>query len=136
MMPQMDPGGTIRGQHDADYGRYEGNQGYRQDYGGGLGASPPPQGNMYDDDFMDSFAQRLSQRMAPGIAGKVQYQGRSKASPGQRLALAIVSVVMLVGMAAIALGVGGAYNLLGVGLIALGMLCLTVIIINVVFNNS
>ena len=74
--------------------------------------------------------------MAPGIAGKVQYQGRSKASPGQRLALALVSVIMLVGMAGIALGVGGAYNLLGVGLIALGMLCLTVIIINVVFNNS
>ena len=134
MMPQMDPGGTIREQRDADYGRYEGNQGYRQDYGGGLGASPPPQGNMYDDDFMDSFAQRLSQRMGQGMGGKVQYQARSKASPGQRLALAIVSVIMLVGMAGIALGV--AHDFLIVGLVALGMLCVTVILINVVFNHS
>ncbi|HZT98347.1 MAG TPA: hypothetical protein VFA10_01735 [Ktedonobacteraceae bacterium] len=134
MMPQMDPGGTIREQRDADYGRYEGNQGYRQDYGGGLGASPPPQGNIYDDDFMDSFAQRLSQRMGQGIGGKVQPQARSKASPGQRLALAIVSVIMLVGMAAIALGV--AHDFLFVGLVALGMLCVTVILINVVFNNA
>ena len=134
MMPQMDPGGTIREQRDADYGRYEGNQGYRQDYGGGLGASPPPQGNLYDDDFMDSFAQRLSQRMGQGIGGKVQYQARSKASPGQRLALAIVSVIMLVGMAGIALGI--AHDFLAVGLIALGMLCFTVIVINIVFNHS
>ena len=134
MMPQMDPGGTIREQRDADYGRYEGSQGYRQDYGGGLGASPPPQGNVYDDDFMDSFAQRLSQRMGQGIGGKVQYQARSKASPGQRLALAIVSVIMLVGMAGIALGI--AHDFLAVGLIALGMLCFTVIVINIVFNHS
>ena len=134
MTPQMDPGETIRERHDAGYGRYEGNQGYRQEYDGGLGANPSPQGNIYDEDFMDSFAQRLWQRMAQGMGGKVQPQPRSKASPGQRLALAIVSVIMLVGMAGIALGV--AHDFLAVGLIALGMLCFTVIVINIVFNHS
>ena len=134
MTPQMDPGGTIREQHDASYGRYEGNQGYRQDYGSGLGASPPPQGNVYDDDFMDSFAQRLSQRMGQGIGGKVQPQARSKASPGQRLALAIVSVIMLVGMTGIVLGI--THDFLVVGLIALGVLCFTVIAINAIYNHD
>ena len=134
MMPQMDPGETIREQHDAGYGRYEGNQGYRQEYGGGLGANPSPQGNIYDEDFMDSFAQRLSQRMAQGMGGKVQPQPRSKASPGQRLALAIVSVIMLVGIAAITLGV--AHDFLPAGLIALGILCFTIIVINAIYNNA
>ena len=134
MMPQMDPGEAIREQHNAGYGRYEGNQGYRQEYGGGSGANPSPQGSMYDEDFMESFAQRLSQHMAQGPRGKLQPQPRSKASPGQRLALARVSVIMLVGMAGIALGV--AHDFLAVGLIALGMLCATVIVINAIFNNA
>ena len=134
MMPQMDPSGTIRAPHDADYGRYEGNQGYRQDYGGGSGPSSPPQGNVYDDDFMDSFAQRLSQRMAQGMGGKLQSQPRSKASPGQRLALAIVSVIMLVGMTGIVLGI--THDFLVVGLIALGVLCFTVIAINAIYNHD
>jgi uncharacterized membrane protein (UPF0136 family) len=66
--------------------------------------------------------------------GKLQPQGKRKASAGQRLALAIVSVIMLVAMSAIALGTSQGF--LPAGLIALGILCFTVIAINAIFNNA
>src|SRR6516225_4845291 len=73
-----------------NYQGYEGNQAYeRQQTGEGYGP-----GAMYDDEFMDSFAQRLSQRMTQGPAGKLRPASRG-ASAGQRLALAIVSVSIL-----------------------------------------
>ncbi|MDQ2714038.1 MAG: hypothetical protein M3Z08_03950 [Chloroflexota bacterium] len=52
-----------------------------------------------------------------------------KASAGQRLALAIVSVVMLVPLTAIAFGI-----LQFAGLFAVGLICLTLVIINGIFN--
>jgi hypothetical protein len=133
MMPQMDSGG----QQNA-YGRYEGTQSYQQQpYDGPQRENPTP--NMYDDAFVDAFAQRLSQRMAQGPQGKL-YTGpqptrREKASPGQRLALAIVSVVMLVPLSGIAIGLIGVSHLWVVGLMALGAICLTIIIINGIFNS-
>ncbi len=55
----------------------------------------------------------------------------SKASASQRLALAIVSVVMLVPLTGIALGI-----LQFTGLFAIGLICLTLVIINGIFNYS
>ncbi len=99
---------------------------------------PPPVSNMYDDDFVDAFAQRLSQRMAQGPRGKLYPQGmrRDKASPAQKLALAIVSVVMLVPLSGICIGLIGVSHLWFVGLAALGIICLTIFLINAVFAEK
>ncbi len=129
MMPQMDPGQPIREAPGAGYGAYEGNQNY---------APPPqysqgPQSSAYDDEYVDSLAQRLSQRMAQGPQGKIRPTGaKDRVSAGMRLALAIVSVVMLVPLAAILMGgVGGT-----AGLISFGAACLAIFLINAVFNDT
>ena len=99
---------------------------------------PPPADAMYDDNFMDAFAQRLSQRMTQGPRGKLAPQGigRDKASPAQKLALAIVSVVMLVPLSGICVALIAVSHLWIVGLIALGIIALTMVIINIVFNEQ
>ena len=97
---------------------------------------PPP---MYDDAFMDSFAQRLSQRMAQGPQGKIYPQGNRKdrATAGQRLALAIVSVAMLVPIGGVITGiVGAAGGAWFVGIIAFGIAAMTIFLINAVFNYN
>ena len=91
----------------------------------------PPYDNYgagYRDPFMSSYAgQKLSSQ---GTGGS------STASAGMRLALAIVSLCLLVPISAIVLGISngaGPFGLLG-GLIVLGVICLTIIIVNVAFN--
>jgi len=66
----------------------------------------------------------------PGAGFSFRADSR-KPTAGQRLALAIVSVVMLVPLTAIALGI-----LQFTGLFAIGLICLTLVIINGVFNYS
>ncbi|HEV2660247.1 MAG TPA: hypothetical protein VGU68_06565 [Ktedonobacteraceae bacterium] len=111
---------------DPGYGRYEGNQTY---------ASPPPQygaGQQYDDEFLDGLAQRLSQRMAQGPREKIQPTPSSnRVSTGMRLALAIVSVAMLVPLAGTLMaGVGGV-----AGLVSFIVACFAIFLINLIFNN-
>ncbi|HEV2580143.1 MAG TPA: hypothetical protein VGT44_04750 [Ktedonobacteraceae bacterium] len=57
------------------------------------------------------------------------------ASAGQRLALAIVSVAMLVPLAGIIMGTTFTqfFSLVG-GLIAMAIVCVTIMVINIVFN--
>ena len=82
----------------------------------------------YRDPFMSSYAgQKLSSQGTSGSSG---------ASAGMRLALAIVSLCLLVPISAIVLGISngaGPFGLLG-GLIVLAVICLTIIIVNVAFN--
>lgn len=82
----------------------------------------------YRDPFMSSYAgQKLSSQGTSGSSG---------ASAGMRLALAIVSLCLLVPISAIVLGISngaGPFGLLG-GLIVLGVICLTIIVVNVAFN--
>jgi len=82
----------------------------------------------YRDPFMSPYA---GQKLSPqGTSGS------SNASAGMRLALAIVSLCLLVPISAIVLGISngaGPFGLLG-GLIVLGVICLTIIIVNVAFN--
>lgn len=97
-------------QEQQQYGGYTGSPQYdgppvQQQY------STPPQGQnvpppMYDDAFMDVFAQRLSQRMPQGPQGKIYPQTTQKERPsaGQRLALAIVLVVMFIPIAGVCVG--------------------------------
>ena len=83
----------------------------------------------YRDPFMGTFG---AQKIAPQAPS-----GRGP-SAGQRLALAIVSLCLLVPISAIILGIstgaGGFFGLTG-GLIALGAVCLTIMVVNVVFNR-
>ena len=130
MMPQMDSGQPIREVPGSGYGAYEGNQSYAPppQYASGQG----PQSSIYDDEYVDSLAQRLSQRMAQGPQGKIQpgKQG-DHISAGMRLVLAIISVVMLIPLAAILMGgVGGT-----AGLISFGAVCMAIFLINAVFND-
>jgi hypothetical protein len=70
--------------------------------------------------------------------GQYQFTARSTViSAGQRLALAIVSVAILVPITGILLGDSGLAFFEFVGrLIALGAVCLTVMVINYIFNRG
>ena len=117
------------------YGSNEGYQGYQQqDYGNVERDTDSPQGSMYDDTFVDSLAQRLSQRMAEGPAGKLPSSIKSKATAGQRLALAIVSVILVAFYTAIILTtshLSSTANLIGIGIMGL-----VIFLINGVFNDK
>jgi hypothetical protein len=97
---------------------YDENSGERQ--------SPPYQGyaGSYQDPFIASSGQKLS----------TQEFGKG-ASSGQRLALAIVSIVLLVGATAI---IFGNPNIVVTPflLIAFGLICITIIAVNAIYNNS
>lgn len=110
----------------------------RYDEGGREGQRPPmdsydagyQSGGAYRDPFAGASGQKLSMPF--------QQQSGSSLSAGQRLALAIVSVVMLVPLSGIIFGTaigsgGGGLALLG-GLIGLGLICLTIMVINIAFN--
>jgi hypothetical protein len=128
MMPQMDAGQPIREAPGAGYGAYEGNQNYAPppQY------SPGPQNGAYDDEYVDSLAQRLSQRMAQGPQGKIRPGVRGDyISAGMRLGLAIVSIALLIPLAAILMGaVGGV-----AGLISFGAVCMAIFLINAMFRD-
>ena len=97
---------------------YDKNNGERQ--------SPPYQGygGSYQDPFIASSGQKISSRDF----------GRS-ASAGQRLALALVSIVMLVGATAI---IFGDSNIIVTPflMIAFALICVTIIAVNAIFNIS
>jgi hypothetical protein len=80
----------------------------------------------YKDPFTGSYAgQKLSSQ---------QGSGSSNAPAGMRLALAIVSIVMLVPLAGIIFGASIGGGFFGGGLIALGLICFTIIFVNFAFN--
>jgi hypothetical protein len=94
--------------------------------GSGERQSPPYRGYQagYQDPFVASSGQKLS----------TQEFGRG-ASAGQRLALAIVSIVLLLGATAIIFG-NPSVVVTPFLLIAFGLICITIIAVNVIFNNS
>ena len=100
----------------------------QMNYEEGMGEhqSPPYQGYQagYQDPFVASSGQKLS----------TQEFGRG-ASAGQRLALAIVSIVLLLGATAIIFG-NPSIVVTPFLLIAFGLICITIIAVNVIFNNS
>jgi hypothetical protein len=87
---------------------------------------PPYQGYQanYQDPFIASSGQKLSSRDF----------GRG-ASAGQRLALAIVSVVMLAFVTAVIFGNSGII-VTPFLMIAFGMICLVIIAVNIIFNTT
>src|SRR5215471_5099152 len=94
------------------------------DEGVGERQTPPYQGYQagYQDPFIASSGQKLNSRDF----------GRG-ASAGQRLALAIVSIVMLVFVTAVIFG-NTAIVVTPFLMLVFGMICLSVIVVNAIFN--
>ena len=78
----------------------------------------------YRDPFVNTFG-------AQKVSGQPLGRG---ASAGQRLALAIVSICVLVPLSGIILGVFAGAGLILAGLIGLGVVCFTIIAVNIVFS--
>lgn len=114
MMPQMNSS-----EEQYSYGQYEGSPSYTQ-----------RQDDTYDDNFVEALAQRIAQRVPQASQGKITGDSRNSVHPGLRLALAIVSVVMLVPLAAILVDKTGGF----LGLITFGIACAAIFLINAVFN--
>jgi len=111
---------TSMSQQEMNY--EEPNRGYQAQapYSSSIEGSPA-----LDDAFSGFSGQKLG-----------QYNFGRAASAGQRLALAIVSLCLLVPIAAIVLGItsgqGGFVTI--IGLVVMGMVCLTIMVVNLVFN--
>jgi hypothetical protein len=107
----------------------------RYDEGGRERQRPPV--DTYDSGYQAPYRDPFAGASGQKLSMPYPQQSNQSLSAGQRLCLAIVSVVMLVPLSGIifgtALGAGGGFALLG-GLIGLGLICLTIMVINVVFN--
>ncbi len=107
-----------------EYG--EGAQSYQSGYG-----APGGQQQSQGVNFDDHFAGFSGQKIGPF--------GGQAPTAGQRLALAIVSLCLLVPLTptilGIATGMGGFFGLTG-GLIGLGIVCAAIVAVNFVFNHS
>ncbi len=100
----------------------------------------PPMGPEYDQQFIETLAQRLMPRLMPEIMYQLRtvepMRERNKAY-GRSLALAIVSIVMMIPLTAIVLGTlataaGGG---IGPALIGICIVGAVMVLINVLFNN-
>ena len=91
-------------------------------------------------EFNESFIEALAQRLVPRLMPEILYHVRAAVPPAKRdnpfgmsLALAIVSLVLMIPLVAIVLG---DLMLLGIvaALIGVGVVCLAMVLINVTFN--
>lgn len=84
----------------------------------------------------EQYMQALAQQVAPRVASMLRYQ-TSIPTPGQRLALAIVSLALMIPLIAIVVGSATimASGLIG-WLIAVGLICVTVMVVNIVYNGG
>ncbi len=96
--------------------------------------APLPPDRVYNDQFMESLVARLT----PRLAYELRLQNTMpRRAVGYRLALAIVSIALLIPLIAIALGAAQQFHagfyewLIGVGIIGF-----TVLLINIVFDVS
>ena len=89
-----------------------------------------PPFDTYQSGYREPFASTFGQKIPTGSHSP---------SAGQRLALAIVSLCLLPALAGIIFGIsvplGGFFGLAG-GLIGFGLVCITVIAVNFVFNRG
>jgi hypothetical protein len=109
------------------YGRYEG--GHQHD------EHPPQQqySATVDDNFVEAVAQRVVQRMPVGVQGKLT-QASNRPSAAQRLALAIVSLSLLVPLGGITLGI--LQGSLFLAAVVFGIACAAIVLVNGIFNYS
>lgn len=120
----------------SEYGRYEGDPRSPQEYERAQVQMPMPpqqahyQQQTYDDNFIEALTQRIVQRMGPAQSysgGKIRGVS-SESIMKQRLALAIVSVSLLVPLSAVTFATLGLW-----GLFPFAAICIVLIVINSVF---
>ena len=106
--------------HDERDWQAPGYRGAGSEYEDGYKSTP-----QYGDQLANAILHRLRLELRGGL------RPSTAASPGQRLALAIVSLCLLIPLSAIILSAAGNFF---AGLLGLGLVCLAVIIVNIVFN--
>ena len=91
-------------------------------------------------EFNESFIEALAQRLVPRLMPEILYHVRAAVPPAKRdnpfgmsLALAIVSLVLMIPLVAIVLG---DLTFLGIvaALIGIAVVCLAMVLVNVTFN--
>jgi hypothetical protein len=88
----------------------------------------------YNDQFIESLVARLTPRLVYEL--RVQ-NSMPRRAVGYRLALAIVSVALLIPLIALALGAAQQFNAgFFEWLIGVGVICFTVLLINLVFDMT
>ncbi len=90
----------------------------------------------YGYEFSEQFMEAMAQRLVPRLVYLLRNQAPIP-TPGQRLALAIVSLALMIPLIAI---VTGSTPIMATGLIgwlmAVGLICVTVMVVNIVFNGG
>jgi hypothetical protein len=94
----------------------------------------PPQAG-YGYEYTDQYMEAMAQRLAPRLMAMLRNQA-SIPTPGQRLALAIVSIALTIPL--ISIVTTNAILALGLTawLIVAGLICVTVMVVNIVFNGG
>jgi hypothetical protein len=126
-MSQMEPNQPIHEQSSATYGAYEGNRGpFQQQY------EVPYQQSTLDDNFVEAVAQRIAQYTNRATTEKAREKS-DRLSAGQRTGIVIVSIVLSM-LVILILGLVLGQQGTG-GLIALGIVCSTIFMVNAVVNG-
>ncbi len=94
----------------------------------------PPQAE-YGYEYTDQYMEAIAQRLAPRLMAMLRNQA-SVPSPGQRLALAIVSIALMIPLIAIVTNNAILAMGLTAWLIVVGLICVTVMVVNIVFNGG
>jgi hypothetical protein len=90
----------------------------------------------YSYESSEQYMEAMAQRLVPRLMYLLRNQTPIP-TPGQRLALAIVSLALMIPLIAI---VVGSTPIMATGLIgwlmAVGLICVTVMVVNIVFNGG
>ncbi len=89
----------------------------------------------YGYEYTDQYMEAMAQRLAPRLMAMLRNQA-SVPSPGQRLALAIVSIALMIPLIAIVTNSAILAMGLTAWLIVVGLICVTVMVVNIVFNGG
>ncbi len=89
----------------------------------------------YGYEYTDQYMEAMAQRLAPRLMTILRNQA-SVPSPGQRLALAIVSIALMIPLISIVTSNAILAMGLTAWLIVVGLICVTVMIVNIVFNGG
>ena len=94
----------------------------------------PPQAG-YGYEYTDQYMEAMAQRLAPRLMAMLRNQA-SIPTPGQRLALAIVSIALMIPLISIVTTNAILAMGLTAWLIVAGLICVTVMVVNIVFNGG
>lgn len=130
MMPHREPNQPIYEQPSNAYGVYGGNRASTQQQYEVPYQQPPQEGRL-DDNFVEAVSQRVAQLISQQSTSKVYQKSQDRPPHGMQLALGIISVLIVIPLAAICLtGMGGIAGLIG---FMIG--CTAIVWMNLAFNG-